>query len=83
MDIIRTLADPGGIDGWGKAGLGLDGAIDHRLGLLAKPENGGWRRTAMANGVPLEAEPRHACQLKGWVNSTKNLTHRLERCRQE
>ena len=33
MDIIRTLADQSGINGWGKPGLGLDGAIRHRLKL--------------------------------------------------
>ena len=33
VDIIRTLADPSGINGWGKTGLGLDGAIHHRLKL--------------------------------------------------
>lgn len=64
MDIICTLADPRGIDGWAKAGLGLDAAIDHRLGLsgLVRIEELGL--TAMANGVPLEAEPGHAIQLK-------------------
>lgn len=61
MDIICTLADPSGINGWGKAGLGLDGAIDHRLGLLRIAKLRGVGRTAMARGVPLEAEPGHEC----------------------
>lgn len=34
MNIICTLANPSGINCWGKAELGLDGAIDHRLELL-------------------------------------------------
>ncbi len=64
MDIISTLADPSGIDGWVKAGFGLHAAIDHGLGLLGIA---GFRvvgHTAMAKGVPLEAEPDHECQSK-------------------
>lgn len=34
MDIIRTLADQSGINGWGKTGLGLDGTTRHCLKLL-------------------------------------------------
>ncbi len=34
MDIISTLADPSGIDGWVKAGFGLHAAIDHDLGNI-------------------------------------------------
>lgn len=62
MDVISTLADPSGINGWGKAGLGLDGAIDHRLGLLGRAKSQGVGHTAMARGVPLEAEPGHEYQ---------------------
>ena len=64
MDIISTLADPNGIDGWVKAGLGLDAATDHRLGLLGIAELRDAGHTAMAKGVPLEAEPGHECQWK-------------------
>ena len=34
VDIVCTLADPSGINGWSKTGLGLDRPIDHCLGLL-------------------------------------------------
>lgn len=34
MDIIRTLADQSGINGWGKTGLGLHGTTRHCLKLL-------------------------------------------------
>ena len=76
MDIICTLADPGSINGWGKAGLGLDGAIDHRLGLLEKAQIGGRGRTAMARGVPLEAEPGYTCYLKGVCSTGISQTDR-------
>lgn len=57
MDIVCTLANPRGVNGWGKARLGLDRAIDHRLGLLGKVKTREVGSTAMARGVPLEAEP--------------------------
>lgn len=60
MDIIRTLADPSGVNGWNKARLGLDGAIDHRLGMLEMTQEGNcdvrrwpkeclWRRSLDVN----------------------------------
>ncbi len=61
MNIICTLANPGCVDCWGKARLGLDGAIDHRLGLLGIATFKVVGRTAIARGVPLEAEPEHEC----------------------
>lgn len=64
MDIISTLADPSGIDGWVKAGFGLHATIDHRLGLLGIVRFRDAGHTAMAKGVPLEAEPGHECQSK-------------------
>lgn len=65
MDIICTLAYPRGINGWGKAGLGFDGAIDHCLGLSVRTRIGEVGRTAMAKGVPLEAEPGHVFLVEG------------------
>ena len=61
MDVICTLTDPCGINGWGKAGFGLDGAVHHRLYLSALQENVGVERTAIAKGVPLDAEPGDEC----------------------
>lgn len=61
MNVIRTLANPSRVNCWGKARLGLDGAIDHRLGLLGIAKFKVVGRTAMARGVPLEAEPEHEC----------------------
>ena len=57
VDIICTLANPLGVNGWGKARLGLDRATDHCLGLLGKEKIREVGGTAMAKGVPLEAEP--------------------------
>ena len=64
MDIIRTLADPSGINGWVEAALGLHTAIDHRLELLEIAEFGRVGHTAMAKGVPLEAEPGHETSIE-------------------
>ena len=61
MYVICTLTDPCGINGWGKAGFGLDGAVHHGLYLSALQENLGGDRTAIAKGVPLDAEPEHGC----------------------
>lgn len=61
MDVIRTLANPSRVNGWAKARLGLDGAIDQRLGLLGAVKLKEAGRTAMARGVPLEAEPGYQC----------------------
>ena len=38
VDVIGALADPGGVYGWREAGLGLDGAVDHCLGLLGRED---------------------------------------------
>lgn len=59
VDVICALANPSGINGWGKVGFGLDGAIDHCLGLLECMGLCQIGHTAMARGVPLEAEPGH------------------------
>ena len=63
MDVICTLTDPRGINGWGEAGFGLDGAVRHRLEPSASKENVEGGRTTIFKGVPLDAEPGHECYL--------------------
>ena len=77
MDIVCTLAYPSGINGWDKAGFGLDGTIHHCLVLLAVYDTAGWKHTAMAKGVPLEAEPGHECYLKAAGCLFMGLTDQL------